>query len=130
MTLKTGGILSPLSTLLNISADKNIIFFKNIYFKPIQEIFKYYLVNIVEKKLIKTGSIITNNTNVIEIGKEMISKNVFFLTKNFIGIPIFCSIKNYHMSFEHTHPPHHYIWGNDKFTKVKELKERCYEIIS
>jgi hypothetical protein len=130
MTLKRGGILSPLSTLLNIEADKNIIFFKNIYFKPVQEIFEYYIVDVVEKKLLKTGSIITNTTNVIEVDKELISKNIFFLTKDFIGIPIFCSIKNNHMSFEHTHPPHHYIWGKDKFTKVKELKERCYEIIS
>jgi len=129
MTTKKNGVLSPINTLLSIDADRNIIFFKNIYFKPVHESFNYYIIDIVKKKLIKTGKIVTNTTNVIEIDKKIISRNNFFLTKNIIGIPIFCSIKNNHISFEHTHPPHHYIWGNNKYEKVKELKERCYEII-
>ena len=30
---------------------------------------------------------------------------------------------------EHTHPPHLYIWGNDKFEKVGKIKKKINEII-
>jgi len=130
MTTKQGGILSPLSTLLNVEADKNFIFFKNIYFQPVQKKFSYYIVDIHKKKLLKSGYVITNNTNVIEIDKKYIAQSIFFLTKDFIGIPIFSSIKENHISLEHTHPPHHYLWGEDKFKKIKELKDKCYEVIN
>ena len=46
-----------------------------------------------------------------------------------IGIPIFCSIKNKHISLEHTHPPHTYIMSEDKFKIVSELKKEFSEII-
>ena len=43
MATKKGSILSPLSSLLNKEADKNILFLKNIYEFPIEEEFRVFL---------------------------------------------------------------------------------------
>ena len=62
--------------------------------------------------------------------KEFIKPEVFLFTDKYIGIPIFCSIKNKHISIEHTHPPHEYILSEDKFRIVSELKKEVSEIIN
>ena len=31
---------------------------------------------------------------------------------------------------EHTHPPHLYIWGNDKFLTIEKIKKEIDEIIN
>ena len=76
-----------------------------------------------------TGILITNQTNFIEISKEHVHPDNYIFTKNFIGLPIFLSEKNFNISFEHTQPPHEYLVGSDKFKKVKQLKEKANEII-
>lgn len=50
MTTKTGNILSPINLLLNKNADKNIIFFKNIFYKPQVNKSKLYFINFKKKK--------------------------------------------------------------------------------
>ena len=47
-----------------------------------------------------------------------------------MGVPIYISIKNKHVSLEHTHPPHEYILSNNKFQKVAILKNEINEIIN
>ena len=39
-------------------------------------------------------------------------------------------MSKYHISCEHTHPPHEYILSKDKYTRVSELKNKCNEIIN
>ena len=46
MTLKKGNIFSSISTLLNSKADENFILIRNIFYKPIQEKFKIYFINL------------------------------------------------------------------------------------
>ena len=130
MVTKKGSILSALSSLCNKNADQNIIFFKNIYELPIQEEFCVFFVNIKTMKVLKKEVVSTNFLNEIIVEKEFIKPEVFLFTDKYIGIPIYCSIKNKHISLEHTHPPHAYILSEDKFRIINELKKEFSEIIN
>jgi hypothetical protein len=130
MVTKRGSILSPLSSLCNKSADKNILFLKNIYELPVHDEFGAFFVNLKTKRVLKREVAATNFMNEIIIEKDFIKPEVFLFTDKYIGVPIFCSIKNKHVSLEHTHPPHEYIKGEDRFRVVSELKREFNEIIS
>ena len=41
----------------------------------------------------------------------------------------YLSIKENHLSFEHTHPPHHYILSNDRFKVISNLKKKFKKIV-
>lgn len=130
MVTKKGSIISSLNSLTNINADINQVFIKNIYEYPVFKSFMLYFVDIEKNKVVFKKNIKTNTTNIINIEKDFIKSDIFLFTKGYIGIPMFCSIKNSHISFEHTHPPHEYILSKDKFIKVNELKKRINDIIS
>ena len=121
MTNKKGTILSSISSIANPDADKNYIFIKNIFEEPIEEIFFAYLVNYNTKKIEEQYEIKTNYTNCIEINKKLIKPDIFLTTDKYLGIPIYVSVKNNFLSFEHTHPPHSYISGQKRFVKVADL---------
>ena len=55
---------------------------------------------------------------------------MFLITDKYLGIPMFVSIDQKHVSFEHTQPPHEYILGKNKFKKISELKKEINEIIN
>ena len=129
MSTKKGSIISSVDLLLNKNAEKNFILFVNIFVEPLKEKFDIFLINLKKKIKLKKFVGVTNQTNFIEISKEHIHQDIYIFTKDFIGIPIFLSEKNYNISFEHTQPPHEYLIGKDKFAKVKQLKEKANEII-
>tara|TARA_X000000950_G_scaffold289310_1_gene411834 strand:- start:16036 stop:16806 length:771 start_codon:yes stop_codon:yes gene_type:complete len=129
MTNKNGSVLSSIFLLTNKIADKNYILFRNIFFKPVEEYFDFYIVDINEKKIIFNQKIKSNYSNLIEINKEFINENYYFFTKKYIGIPVYLSILEGHLSFEHTHPPHTYILSNNKYELVRNLKKQINEII-
>jgi len=124
-----GGILSSVGTLLNKNAEKNFLLFRNIYIEPIMTNFFGYFVDIKKKKILKKFSLTTNCTTLVEVDKLLIKPEIYLVTENYIGIPIYLTIDNNHLSFEHTHPPHEYFFGNSAFKNVKILKERINEII-
>ena len=130
MINKNGTILTPISTLLNINADKNYLIFKNIFFKPLQKKFPASFIDIKEKKVLKEISFYTNMTNFIEIQNDLLKPNIYLSTQEFLGIPIYLSIKNKHLSLEHTHPPHEYFFGENKYKNVKILKGKINEIFN
>ena len=130
MITKKGTILSSISSLANSDADKNYILIKNIFEEPIEENFKAYLVNFKTKSVEEQFEIRTNYTNCIEINKKLIKPEIFLTTKNYLGIPMYVSVKNNFLSFEHTHPPHEYILSENKFIKISNLKKEINEIIS
>ena len=130
MIQKKGTILSSISSIANKDAEKNYIFIKNIYELPIFESFTAYLVNIRKKTIEEKIEIKTNYTNSFELNKKLIKPEIFLITKKYIGIPMFISIKNKHVSFEHTHPPHEYILSQNKFKKITELKEEINAIVN
>ena len=70
---------------------------------------------------------IYNQPNIVTSEADI--KTTLF-TDKFIGIPIFCSIKNNHISFEHSHPPHSFVMSNDKFKVISELKKEINEFIN
>jgi len=130
MIEKKGSILSSVCSLANRNADKNYIFIKNIFVDPIIESFDIYLVDIIKKKIEEQFKINTNYTNCFELKKSLIKPEIFLVSKNYIGIPMYVSVKNNHVSFEHTHPPHEYILSNNKFKKISDLKKEINEIVN
>ena len=130
MVTKKGTILSSISSIANFDADKNYVLIKNIFEEPIEENFKAYLVNYKTKSIEEQFEIKTNYTNCIEISNKLIKPEIFLVTDRYLGVPMYVSIKNNFLSFEHTHPPHTYILSENKFIKVTNLKKEINEIIS
>lgn len=130
MVGKKGSILSSINSLANCDAEKNYIFFKNIFEFPFEKKFDGYLVNYKLKKIEDKFEFKTNFTNFYEIRKEFIKPEIFFVTKEFLGIPMFVSVKDKNISFEHTHPPHEYILSDNRYDKIAELKREVNEIIN
>jgi len=130
MIEKQGNILSPLSSLGNSTASENKLFIRNIYVKPIKKKFDIYFLDIKKKKILFKKEILTNTTNEIKVEKKYINPDIFLYTNDYIGIPLFVSLKDHHISFEHTHPPHEYIISEDKFKTVAQLKREIHDIIN
>ena len=130
MITKKGTILSSISSIANFDADKNYVLIKNIFEEPIEENFKAYLVNYKTKSIEVQFEIKTNYTNCIEISNKLIKPEIFLVTDRYLGVPMYVSVKNNFLSFEHTHPPHEYILSGNKFLKVTNLKKEINEIIS
>ena len=130
MTTKKGTILSSISSIANTDADKNYVLIKNIFEQPIEENFKVYLVNYRNRSIEEQFQIKTNHTNCIEINNKLIKPEIFLVTEKYLGIPMYVSVKNNFLSFEHTHPPHEYILSDNKFLKVANLKKEINEIIN
>ena len=130
MIKKQGSIVSSVSSIANKDADENFVFIKNIYEKPIKQKFNVFFVDIKLKEILNRYEVLTNHTNKIVIEKKFIKPEVFLCTDKFLGIPMYVSIKNKHLSFEHTHPPYSYILSQDKFKRVSNLKKEINEIIS
>lgn len=130
MIKKKGSILSSVSVLANKEADKNFLIFRNIFIDPIHDEIELYFINIQSKKILQKKTAQTNKSNIIEIEKEFIHPEVYILSRNYTGIPIYLSEKNGHLSFEHTHPPHEYIMSENKFNLVNKLKYEAIEIIN
>lgn len=130
MTTKKGTILSPISSIANSNADKNYVLIKNIFEEPIEDNFKAYLVNYKTKNIEEQFDIKTNYTNCIELNNKLIKPEIFLVTDRYLGIPMFVSVKNNFLSFEHSLPPQSYISGDNKFVKVGNLKKEINEIIS
>ena len=130
MITKKGSILSSVSALANSEAEENYILIRNIYEKPIEDNFGVYLLNIVTKKVEQKFEVKTNYTNCIKIEKKNIKPEIFLTTDKYLCIPMYFSLKNNFLSFEHTHPPHEYILSKNKFKKVSDLKKEINEIIN
>tara|TARA_Y100000768_G_scaffold332359_1_gene271958 strand:+ start:360 stop:1121 length:762 start_codon:yes stop_codon:yes gene_type:complete len=130
MVSKKGSILSSVCSLANTDADKNYILIKNIYKYPTNEKFTAYLVDIKNKKIEEKVDIKTNYTNCFELSKKLIKPEIFLVTDHYLGLPMYLSTKNNHVSFEHTHPPHEYILSKNRFELITKLKNEILEIIN
>ena len=130
MINKKGSILSPINSLANKLADKNYIIVRNIYKYPIKEKFKAYLVDIYKKKIHSEIDLLTNTTNFIKLKNHLIRPEIYLFTKSYLGVPIYLSEKNGHLSLEHTHPPHEYILNKNKYELISKIKSNVNEIIN
>jgi len=129
MITKKGSILSSVNSIANKDADKNYIFIRNIFEDPVITEFNAYLVNIKNKKVEETIKIKTNFTNSFEINASLIRPEIFLVTKDYLGVPMYVSVHEKHISFEHTHPPHEYILSQNKYKIIKDIKNEINEII-
>jgi hypothetical protein len=130
MATKKGNVLAPVAALCNKNSEKNILFFKNIYECPVKVPFKLNFINIETKEIVHQATAYTNYTNEVSIGKELIEPNIFIFSDNYIGIPIFLSMKNGHLSLEHTHPAHESILGKYRYTAISKLKREILGFIN
>ena len=129
MTTKNGIITSGTASLTNKNANKNYIIFRNIFIDPIERPFNIFFINLKTNKVLKKEQFLTNRTNIIEIDNELIHSEIFFVTSDYLGVPIYLTEKNGHLSFEHTHPPHEYFMSKNKFKIIKEFKNEISKII-
>lgn len=130
MAAKNGIITSSVASLSNKNASKNYIIFRNIFIDPIEKSFNIFFINLKTNKILKKDKFFTNRTNIIEIEDELIHPEIFFVTSNYLGVPIYLAEKNGHLSFEHTHPPHEYFMSQNKFKIIKEFKNEINKIIN
>ena len=130
MTMRSGSILSPINSLLNKNADQNFIFFKNIFFLPRKNNSKLFFINIFNKTVVKQIEIKENSLNEILVEKKYISDDIYIFSENCLGIPLYISIKDDHISFEHTHPPHHYILSEDRYKTITTIKNEMKNVIN
>lgn len=122
-------ILTSLGSLTNSFAEKNILIFRNIFFKPIKKQFDILIFDIYNYKILEKINVCTNRTNVINLNSKYLKENIYLFSLDYVGIPIFLTEKNGHLSFEHTHPPYHYIIGKNNFKIANQLKNKIYENI-
>jgi hypothetical protein len=130
MTTRKGSILSSIHSLFDKNSDSNIIILRNIFHLPIEEKFSAYLINNKTNKVLKKFELITNQTNSISIDPNFITPNTFLVTTEYLCVPIYLSIKDNHISLEHTHPPHVYIHGKRRFERISELKKKMLDIVN
>ena len=88
------------------------------------------MVDIKQKIILEKYNLKTNYSNLLLINNNYIKPEVYFITDQFLGIPVYISEKNGHLSMEHTHPPHTHILTGNRYNVVKNLKERINEIIT
>ena len=86
---------------------------------PIKKIYGLFLIR--NKKIVKKFELFTNTTNFISV--KFFNWARFFITDKYLGIPMYLAIHDGHLSLEHSHPPHEYILGSNRYKKVSELKE-------
>ena len=130
MITKKGSILSSIHSIANKDAEKNYVFVRNILQDPVTTNFNAYFVNIKNKTIEEKIELKTNYTNSFELSKSLIKPEIYLFTKDYIGIPMYVSVDNKHISFEHTHPPHEYILSQNKYELVKKIKNQINEIVS
>ncbi len=130
MIERRGSVLSSIYSLTNADAEKNYLIFRNIFMDPIYKNFYVYLINIKSRKVIKKYQATTNFTNIFQIHKNDIHPEIYFFSDTYLGIPIYLSQLNSHLSLEHTHPPHEYILDQNKHEQIKKLKNSINEIIN
>lgn len=127
---RRGDLLSPILTLANPTAEKNIIFIRNVFKEPIREPYKAYIVNKSNSKVEAEYDIYSNSTNFIELSKDLIGPDMYIYCKGFLSIPVYLSeARDGHLSFEHTHPPHSNVSGPQTHTLVRSYKTEVARIV-
>ena len=127
---KNGSVLTPIFPFLNYDC-KNFVILKQIFYKPIKENFKAYIIDIKNNEIVSEHRFESNSSNILELNKNKFNENYCLYTEKFLGIPIFVSYgsKKNDISIEHSHPPHLYITSDNKFKVISDLKLRVKNIV-
>ena len=107
------------------------VFIRNIHLFPTHEVRDIYLYSNVKKKVLKKYQVKLNYTTFIDLTdwKEELSY-CYLYAENFLGVPMYVvEYRDGSLSFEHTHPPHSSLLGDDRHKRVGMLKRMAYEKI-
>lgn len=132
MTEKLGNLYSDCGMLTTNNAEKVGVFLRNIHKNPIQQETLLYLYDNKNDILLETFKIYLNRTCYIDLTSFRKSLSTCFIyANNYLGIPVYLvEYSSGGLSFEHTHPPHESIQGENRYLLVNHLKDRAYEKIS
>jgi len=132
MTQKLGSIYSDCGVLTAKNAKKVGVFLRSIYTKPIKEKASLYLYDNKSNKLLQTFKVSLNEMCYVDLTsfKDVLATS-FIYAKDYLGIPIYLvDYEDEGLSFEHTHPPHESIYGENRFHLVNKLKDKANEKVS
>ena len=120
---RRGDLLTPIYTLSNPQAARNIIFIRSVFDQPITEPYKAHVVDKATARVEAEFDLACNRTNVVELPAALVRPGTYLYAKGFLGVPIYLSESaDGHLSFEHTHPPHSSVGGPRKFALVRDYK--------
>lgn len=132
MVEKLGSFYTDCGLLTSDLASSVGIFIRNIHFNPILEERDLWLFSLPKNEVLQSYKLKLNNMTYIDLTeyKNELS-GCFLFAKDFSGVPSWAvEYDDGSLSFEHTHPPHESILGDNKFELVRKLRENAFEKIS
>ena len=131
MVVTQGSLYSDCGLLSNRNGIKIGVFIRNIYFLPTNETKEMFLYSNEQDRVLQKFEVKLNQTTFIDLTswKEDLS-HCYLYANQFLGIPIYM-VEYYDgsLSFEHTHPPHESLLGEDRYKRVGMLKGNSHEKI-
>lgn len=117
---KKGSVLSFPLSCMNKEFD-NYIILTNYVSEPIKKDFKVFLFDIKNNQIISEMNCKTNQSNFFKLDNSMIYENCIIFSYDYLCAPQFLSFSSLEgtVSFEHTQPPHTYIWESNYISKLK-----------
>ena len=131
MILVQGSLYSDCGLLSNPNGSTIGVFIRNIYFLPTNETREIFLYSNSKKRVLQKFQVKLNQTTFIDLTnwKESLS-HCYLYANRFLGIPIYMvQYNDGSLSFEHTHPPHESLLGEDRYKRVRILKGNSHEKI-
>ena len=132
MALKFASLYSDCGVLSHSNCKKAGVFIKNVHVEPAIKNRMIHLFDNKANQLLSKFCIATNACNYLDLTpyKDRLSDS-FLFADDYIGIPIYLTeYENGALSLEHTHPPHEFVFGPERFYLVKRLKESACEKIN
>ena len=106
MTRRNGVVVCSLDALTTPTA-QNFLLYRNISAEAVSRKSDGYFFCLKTQTTLKKIKLFSNTTNIINIEKKYLEREIVFISTNLLGIPIFLSQdQNGNLSMEHTHPPH------------------------
>lgn len=131
MATKLGQLLTDCGLLTFATGTRVGVFIRNICVEPLQSERRVFLYDTQVEKVIFDFSVQLNKLTYVDLTefKDVLSQ-CFLFSDDFIGIPIYIvEFSDGSISFEHTHPPHSAVLGQDRYKLVSALKREAHEKI-
>lgn len=129
MTQKLGSLYSDCGMLTTSDCVSVGVFLKSVFKEPISDEREVRLYDQKSHKVLQVFKVRINDANYIDLTplKDELSSCILYADEINI-IPIFViDYADGSLSFEHTHAPHEFINGNDRYELVKKMKKATYE---
>lgn len=126
MTQINSSMVSSGGNLTYCGAKNCGVFIRNITSKPSIDKHELFIWDEDEEKILDKVSIFSNSTNFVCLKKFLNNgQNIGLFCNTMVGIPIFVvEYENGSLSFEHTHPPHENVHGENRYKLVKSYKSK------